>query len=182
MSASWPCSSATGTRSGSSRSPRRPAASSSTSASNRSTSQRRSSWRNVEALRFTIERDRGADRRPFLVVATAGSTAAGAIDPVSEIADVCLDSGLDLHVDAAWAGTVILSPRLRPLLDGIERADSVTIDAHKWLSAPMGAGVFLTPHAEELTRAFQVQTNYMPSAAAADPYLMSAPVSLRSST
>jgi aromatic-L-amino-acid decarboxylase len=133
----------------------------------------------VEALGSTIARDRAAGRRPFLVVATAGSTAAGVIDPLSEIADLCRQVGLDLHVDAAWAGAVSLSARLRPLLDGIERADSVTIDAHKWLSAPMGAGVFLTPHGEELTRAFRVETNYMPSAELADPYRMSAQWSRR---
>jgi aromatic-L-amino-acid decarboxylase len=133
----------------------------------------------VEALRSTIVRDRAAHRRPFLVVATAGTTAAGVIDPLPEIADLCRQFGLDLHVDAAWAGAVSLSPRLRPLLDGVERADSVTVDAHKWLSAPMGAGVFLTRDGEALTRAFRVETNYMPSAEDADPYLMSAQWSRR---
>ena len=133
----------------------------------------------VPALRAAIERDRAEGRRPFLVVATAGSTAAGVIDPLHRIADLCERAGVDLHADAAWAGAVSLSPRLRPLLDGIERADSVTIDAHKWLSAPMGAGVFLTRHRQDLTRAFRVQTTYMPSAESADPYLMSAQWSRR---
>ncbi|MGH3377554.1 MAG: pyridoxal phosphate-dependent decarboxylase family protein [Mycobacterium sp.] len=133
----------------------------------------------VAALRATIERDRAAGRRPFLVVATAGSTAAGVIDPLTEIADVCRHTGVDLHVDAAWAGAASLSDRLRPLLDGVERADSVTIDAHKWLSAPMGAGVFLTPHGHDLAAAFRVEANYMPSADATDPYLMSAQWSRR---
>jgi aromatic-L-amino-acid/L-tryptophan decarboxylase len=133
----------------------------------------------VDALRSTLERHRAEDKRPFLVVATAGSTAAGAIDPLPEIADACRDAGVDLHVDAAWAGAVSLSPRLRPLLDGIERADSVTVDAHKWLSAPMGAGVFLTRHGPDLARTFRVAANYMPSAEDADPYLMSAQWSRR---
>lgn len=133
----------------------------------------------VAALRATIARDRAEGRRPFLVVATAGTTAAGVIDPLPEVADLCEHAGLDLHVDAAWAGAVSLSERLRPLLDGIERADSVTVDAHKWLSAPMGAGVFLTPHGQDLTRAFRVETNYMPSAESADPYVMSAQWSRR---
>ena len=133
----------------------------------------------VEALRSTIASDRAAGRRPFLVVATAGSTAAGVIDPLPEMAELCQHAGLDLHVDAAWAGAVSLAPRLRPLLDGIEHADSVTIDAHKWLSAPMGAGMFLTRHGQDLTRAFRVETNYMPSAENADPYLMSAQWSRR---
>jgi aromatic-L-amino-acid/L-tryptophan decarboxylase len=133
----------------------------------------------VDALRAAVERDRSAGERPFLVVATAGTTAAGIIDPLPAIADLCDEFGLDLHVDAAWAGAVALSERLRPLLAGIERADSVTVDAHKWLSAPMGAGVFLTPHARALTSTFRVAAGYMPSADASDPYLTSAQWSRR---
>ena len=127
----------------------------------------------VDALRLQIERERAEGRRPFLIVGTAGSTAAGVIDPLTELAELADQTGLDLHVDAAWAGAISLSPRLRPLLDGIERADSVTVDAHKWLSAPMGAGLFLTRHRRDLASTFRVATNYMPSAEAADPYLIS---------
>jgi glutamate/tyrosine decarboxylase-like PLP-dependent enzyme len=133
----------------------------------------------VDALRSRIERDRAAGERPFLVVATAGSTAAGVIDPLPQIADLCGELGLDLHVDAAWAGAIALSERLRPLLEGIERADSVTVDAHKWLSAPMGAGVFLTPHRRDLASTFRVTAAYMPSAESSDPYLTSAQWSRR---
>jgi aromatic-L-amino-acid decarboxylase len=86
---------------------------------------------------------------------------------------LCAELGVDLHVDAAWAGAIGLSPRRRVLLEGIERADSVTVDAHKWLSAPMAAGVFLTRHGGDLTRAFRVAADYMPSAEASDPYLTS---------
>jgi aromatic-L-amino-acid/L-tryptophan decarboxylase len=133
----------------------------------------------VTALRARIERDKAAGNRPFLVVATAGSTAAGVIDPLPAIAALCQELGLDLHVDAARAGAVSLSPRLRSLLDGIECADSVTVDAHKWLSAPMGAGVFLTRHGRDLTSTFRVTANYMPSAEASDLYLTSAQWSRR---
>jgi aromatic-L-amino-acid/L-tryptophan decarboxylase len=133
----------------------------------------------VAALRTAVERDRVAGERPFLVVATAGTTAAGIVDPLPEIAGLCRELGLDLHVDAAWAGAIALSERLRPLLDGIELADSVTVDAHKWLSAPMGAGVFLTRHARDLTRTFRVAAGYMPSADSSDPYLTSAQWSRR---
>ena len=133
----------------------------------------------VDALRSAIERDRAAGERPFLVVATAGTTAGGIVDPVAAIADLCGEAGLDLHVDAAWAGAIGLSERLRPLLDGIERADSVTVDAHKWLSAPMGAGVFLTRHSRDLTSTFRVAAGYMPSADSSDPYLTSAQWSRR---
>jgi aromatic-L-amino-acid/L-tryptophan decarboxylase len=133
----------------------------------------------VEALRAAIERDRVAGERPFLVVATAGTTAGGIVDPLREIAGVCRELGLDLHVDAAWAGAAALSERLRPVLDGIELADSVTVDAHKWLSAPMGAGVFLTRHSHDLTSTFRVAAGYMPSAESSDPYLTSAQWSRR---
>jgi aromatic-L-amino-acid/L-tryptophan decarboxylase len=133
----------------------------------------------TESLRERIERDRAAGERPFLVVATAGSTAAGVVDPLPVIADLCGELALDLHVDAAWAGAVALSPRLRPLLGGIERADSVTVDAHKWLSAPMGAGIFLTRHGRDLTSTFRVAAGYMPSADDSDPYLTGAQWSRR---
>jgi aromatic-L-amino-acid/L-tryptophan decarboxylase len=133
----------------------------------------------LAALRSAIERDRAAGELPFLVVATAGSTAAGVIDPLPEVAELCRELEVDLHVDAAWAGAIGLSPRLRQLLAGIERADSVTVDAHKWLSAPMGAGVFLTRHRHDLTSTFRVTAAYMPSAEASDPYLASAQWSRR---
>jgi aromatic-L-amino-acid/L-tryptophan decarboxylase len=131
------------------------------------------------ALRAAIERDRAAGERPFLVVGTAGTTAAGIVDPLPELADLCRELGLDLHVDAAWAGAAALSERLRPVLDGIERADSVTVDAHKWLSAPMGAGVFVTRHARDLTSTFRVAAGYMPTADSSDPYVASAQWSRR---
>jgi aromatic-L-amino-acid/L-tryptophan decarboxylase len=133
----------------------------------------------VGALGAQIARDRRAGERPFLVVATAGSTAGGVIDPLPAIADLCDELEVDLHVDAAWAGAACLSPRLRPVLDGIERADSVTVDAHKWLSAPMSAGMFFTRHRDALTRTFRTTANYMPSADASDPYLTGAQWSRR---
>jgi aromatic-L-amino-acid decarboxylase len=133
----------------------------------------------IEALRSAVERDRSAGERPFLVVATAGTTAGGIVDPLPAAARLCWELGLDLHVDAAWAGAIALSERLRPLLNGIELADSVTVDAHKWLSAPMGAGVFLTRHRRDLTRTFRVAAGYMPSADSSEPYLTSAQWSRR---
>src|ERR687895_1071611 len=75
----------------------------------------------VDALRAAIERDRTAGERPFLVVATAGTTAGGIVDPLPAIADLCGELGLDLHVDAAWAGAAALSDRLRPVLARIAR-------------------------------------------------------------
>jgi aromatic-L-amino-acid/L-tryptophan decarboxylase len=125
----------------------------------------------VAQLAGVVRHDRSAGSAPFLVVATAGTTSGGAIDPLPAVAALAADEGLHLHVDAAWAGALALSDRHRHLLDGVARADSVTVDAHKWLSAPMGAGVLVTPHKAALARAFATDAGYMPSAAAADPYM-----------
>lgn len=114
------------------------------------------------ALARAIARDRAARRFPLMLVATAGTSAAGAIDPLDQLASVAAENGLWYHVDAAYGGFAALVPELRGLLHGIERADSVTFDAHKMLSVSMGAGMFITPHPELLTQAFDVATNYMP--------------------
>ncbi|WP_319462670.1 pyridoxal phosphate-dependent decarboxylase family protein [Micromonospora sp. RTP1Z1] len=129
----------------------------------------------VSRLRLMHAADRAAGRLPFLLVGTAGTTGSGALDPLAELAGVARDAGMHFHVDAAWAGAVALSDRLRPLLAGIEQADSVTVDAHKWLSAPMGAGMFLTRHPSALTSSFRVSTGYMPvdNEDASDPYTTS---------
>jgi len=104
------------------------------------------------------------DCDPVLVVATAGSTAHGAIDDMAGMAAVAREYGTHLHVDAAWAGGALLSPDHRALFEGIERADSVTIDPHKWLAVPMGAGMYLSREWTALETAFAVSTGYMPSA------------------
>ncbi|MBE1470307.1 glutamate/tyrosine decarboxylase-like PLP-dependent enzyme [Kibdelosporangium phytohabitans] len=129
----------------------------------------------VDQLRTMLDADRAAGDEPFLLVATAGTTGAGALDPLPELVTLARESGLYLHVDAAWGGSVALSDRLRPLLAGVEAADSVTVDAHKWMSAPMGAGMFLTPHADALSASFDVRTSFMPDAAdgTLDPYASS---------
>jgi glutamate/tyrosine decarboxylase-like PLP-dependent enzyme len=126
----------------------------------------------VQALAEQVARDRREGLRPFLVVGTAGTTAAGTIDPLAELADLCASERLWLHVDAAWGGAAVLSPRLRPHLRGIERSDSVTIDAHKWLQVPMGAGMFLCRHGDLLPAAFGLRTGYMPVSVGGtdDPY------------
>jgi len=122
----------------------------------------------------------GEDRRkglaPVMVVGTAGTTAAGAIDPLPNLARFCRQENLWLHVDAAWGGAAILSPRLRGHLAGIGAADSVTCDAHKWFSVPMGAGMFFCRHPDAVAEAFRVQASYMPrptDGAVADPYTTS---------
>lgn len=120
------------------------------------------------ALRAQIEADRGTGRYPFLVVGTAGSTGGGIVDPLADLADTAREFNLWFHIDAAWGGAALLVPRLRPGLQGIERADSVTWDAHKWLSVPMGAGMFFCRHADAARDAFDISTSYMPAASGED--------------
>lgn len=116
----------------------------------------------VRALEEQITRDRKEGFAPLMLVATAGTTGAGAIDPLQRLAGIAGRESLWFHVDAAWGGAAALVPRLRSHLDGIADADSVTFDAHKWLSVPLGAGVFFTRHASVLPTAFGVHTGYVP--------------------
>jgi aromatic-L-amino-acid decarboxylase len=127
-----------------------------------------------KALARMISKDRAAGIIPVMVVATAGTTGGGMIDPLQACADVATDEDLWFHVDAAWGGAALASQRLRPLLDGIEHADSITIDAHKWMATTMGCAMFLTRHAPLLSEAFNCSTSFMPSSlAGVDPYLNS---------
>jgi glutamate/tyrosine decarboxylase-like PLP-dependent enzyme len=130
----------------------------------------------VDDLARQVAADRQAGLAPFMVVGTAGTTGAGAIDPLPGIADLCRTERLWFHVDAAWGGAAIISPRLRGYLAGIEQADSITCDAHKWFSVAMGAGMFFCRHPEPVARAFRAETSYMPSRTegpVADPYTSS---------
>ena len=107
-----------------------------------------------------------------MIAATAGTTNAGMIDPLVACAEIARSYGLWYHVDAAWGGALIASDRLRGTLKGIEQADSITIDAHKWFATTMGCGMFLTRHADVLSSAFQVSTGFMPSNVPnLDPYV-----------
>ena len=137
----------------------------------------------AQALAGAVARDRAQGCVPVMVVATAGTTGAGMIDPIPSCAALARAAGLWLHVDAAWGGALIASSRLRGLLAGIEAADSVTIDAHKWLAATMGCGMFLTSRPLVLSAAYHVAreaASFMPSNdAQADPYVTSAQWSRR---
>jgi glutamate/tyrosine decarboxylase-like PLP-dependent enzyme len=116
----------------------------------------------VGALEDRIGADRRRGLAPFLVVGTAGTTSAGVVDPLPEIAEVSARERLWFHVDAAWGGAAVLSKSLRPALFGIERADSVTWDAHKWLSVPVSAGMFFCRHRAPVEAAFGVDAAYVP--------------------
>ena len=131
----------------------------------------------VGHLADQIEKDRSENFAPFFVVATAGTTSAGMVDDIDAIAEIAGCENLWLHVDAAWGGGAAFVPELLPVLSGIEKADSITFDAHKWLSVPMGAGIFLTRHMEILRQACRITTAYMPHDAdefgVTDPYVHS---------
>jgi glutamate/tyrosine decarboxylase-like PLP-dependent enzyme len=125
----------------------------------------------VDLLGPTIARDRADGFAPFMVIATAGTTSAGAIDPLAAVADVAAAERLWLHVDAAWGGGAAFVRELRPALAGIEHADSITFDPHKLLSVPLGAGLYLTRHADVLEATFHVSASYVPGGGAlVDPY------------
>ncbi|HEY2144864.1 MAG TPA: pyridoxal-dependent decarboxylase [Steroidobacteraceae bacterium] len=126
------------------------------------------------ALLRAIAADRAAGAVPVMIVATAGTTGGGMIDPLHACADIAREQDLWLHIDAAWGGAALASNRLRGLLDGIERAHSITIDAHKWPATTMGCAIFVTRRADLLSQAFHASTSFMPSSIAGiDPYLNS---------
>jgi aromatic-L-amino-acid decarboxylase len=113
-----------------------------------------------EALADAMERDLAAGVVPAAVIATAGTTATGAIDPLPAIADLCRRHGAHLHVDACYGGPAVLADELRPLLDGIERADSIAVDAHKWLYTPLLGGCVLVRDPRRLAASFATEATY----------------------
>ncbi len=130
----------------------------------------------IDDLERQIAVDRGNGSAPFMVVGNAGTTAAGAIDPLSDISQLSKRQRLWFHVDAAWGGAAVITRSLRPHLEGIDAADSITCDAHKWFSVPMGAGMFFCRHPSAVSAAFRAETSYMPdrtSGTTADPYVTS---------
>jgi aromatic-L-amino-acid decarboxylase len=131
------------------------------------------------ALARAIAEDRADGWTPFAVVATVGTTATTAIDPVPAIADVCARERLWLHVDAAYGGSAAVAPELRFVLAGCERADSLVINPHKWLFVPIDLSVLYTRHPETVRAAFSLVPDYLrtPEDAVA-PNLMDYGVSL----
>ena len=115
----------------------------------------------VDSLLEHVAVDRAAGVRPLAIVGTAGTTGTGSIDPLPELADVCSRENAWFHVDAAYGGPAVLAPDLRPLLAGIERADSVTVDAHKWLYAPTAAGLVLVRDELQLADSFALDASYV---------------------
>jgi glutamate/tyrosine decarboxylase-like PLP-dependent enzyme len=115
----------------------------------------------VDLLKQAIAEDRRAGRKPAIVVASAGTVNTGAIDPLDEIADVCEAEGLWLHADGAYGALAAISPRLKPLFSGLERADSVAADPHKWLYVPYEAGATLVREPGRMSAAFERRAPYL---------------------
>src|SRR5262249_27794138 len=115
----------------------------------------------VPALRAQVAADRAAGRRPFCVAASAGTVGTGAVDPLAEIADACAAESLWLHVDGAYGAPAAALPERRDRLAGLERADSVVIDPHKWLSVPVECGALLVRDGQLLRDAFSLVPPYL---------------------
>jgi glutamate/tyrosine decarboxylase-like PLP-dependent enzyme len=113
------------------------------------------------ALRDAVARDRTAGRVPWVAVANAGATNTGAVDPLAALADVCAAERLWLHADAAYGWTAALTPEGRAELGEVERADSVTLDPHKWLAQTFEAGCLLVRDGRLLARTFAMRPEYM---------------------
>lgn len=113
------------------------------------------------ALLEMIARDKAEGNRPFLLVGTAGSVDTGAIDRLDELASIARAAGMWFHVDGAFGALAALSPRLRPLLAGIERADSVAFDFHKWAQVPYDAGCILVRDKSRQLAAFAADAAYL---------------------
>ncbi|XP_078033090.1 LOW QUALITY PROTEIN: cysteine sulfinic acid decarboxylase [Augochlora pura] len=115
----------------------------------------------VNDLKSKIMEEEKIGNYPFLVSATAGTTVLGAFDPLIEIADICQQFNMWMHVDAAWGGGLIFSKKHSVLLRGIERADSILFNPHKLLAVPQQCSVFLTRHQNILTEAHSKQASYL---------------------
>ncbi len=115
----------------------------------------------VQALRDMLAQDRQEGRRPFMLVASAGTTNTGVVDPLPELAALAQREELWFHVDAAYGGFFLLTDRGRRILDGIDRADSVTLDPHKSLFAPYGTGALVVRDLAALRAAHAVSGHYL---------------------
>ncbi len=118
----------------------------------------------MEALGRMYDDDVANGLLPFMVAGTVGTTPAGVIDPLEAIAAFCDEHALWFHADGAWGAAAALSAAPVPPTAGIEKADSITCDAHKWLSVSMSAGMFLCRHMHAVREAFRITASYMPIA------------------
>jgi glutamate/tyrosine decarboxylase-like PLP-dependent enzyme len=122
----------------------------------------------AETIARAIAEDRREGRIPFLVVATAGSTSTGAVDELPAIADLCARESLWFHIDAAYAAFAALTARGREQLRGMERADSIVMDPHKWLFVPFECGALLAREPAKLKAAFHIMPEFLKDVAPGD--------------
>ena len=115
----------------------------------------------TDHLRELIARDRKAGAKPLCVIGTAGTVATGAIDDLSVIADICAEEKLWFHADGAFGAMAALSDKHRPLVKGMERADSIAFDLHKWMSVNYDAGCVLVRNPEVHERSFTIHASYL---------------------
>src|SRR5262245_37431349 len=115
----------------------------------------------VESLRQAVAEDRADGKRPFLIIANAATTNTGAVDPLNQLADLCERENLWLHVDGAYGAAACLSERGRKLLTGIERADSLSLDPHKWLFQPFEIGCVIVRDARLLKKIYHTMAEYL---------------------
>jgi glutamate/tyrosine decarboxylase-like PLP-dependent enzyme len=115
----------------------------------------------VDGLTRCIERDRASGKRPFCVIASAGTTNTGAIDPLPALSQLCREHGLWLHVDGAYGAAAVITERGRELLAGLEFADSLSLDPHKWLFQPYEIGCVLVRDRDHLSDTFRILPEYL---------------------
>jgi glutamate/tyrosine decarboxylase-like PLP-dependent enzyme len=122
-----------------------------------------------DALRAAMDADVRAGREPLIVVGAAGATSTGAVDPLADIAAICRERGVWFHVDAAYGGFAALTERGKRALAGIELADSITLDPHKWLYQPFECGCLLVRDGRQLLDAFEIHPDYLRDAKSGVP-------------
>ena len=115
----------------------------------------------MDSLKSTIAKDRAEGLNPMIVVATAGTTSTGSVDPLVAMADYCEAENIWFHVDAAYGGFAMLTERGKKILSGIERADSITLDAHKWFFQPYEIGSLLVKDLSKLENVFAVKSDIL---------------------
>lgn len=135
----------------------------------------------ADALARRIRSDQDENREPFAVVATAGTTGTGAIDPLEDIASLCKEHRLWMHVDACYGGAALLLDKLMPRFAGLERADSIALDPHKWFFAPLTTSLILVKDPEIEHQCFDIKASYIPHRESMDSFRRGLPTSRRAS-
>ena len=111
----------------------------------------------MNALRQLVSEDRAKGLQPLAICATAGTTSTGSVDPLEEMADYCEEEGIWLHIDSAYGGFALLTEDGKKELNGINRADSIGVDAHKWFFQPYEAGALIVKDGSKLENAFSIR-------------------------